>query len=329
MGGSGRRCPRVPLQLPADTQASQEQGRSPGPDVDTRETRSQRPSDSRFLPGQLPPSERPPSVGLGSAQPRTGPQPGWPLARTSFQKAKLNAPKRPRPVSAPRIPDTSEPRLPKETTFQASAASPTPAAPGVWQTQSLRTARDAWAPPRVRSSHCRAEPRKPHFPACLARPRRRREPPLVSMGTSPRSVPAAEPWSAKLRLPLRCPGSRTGSAAGESGGLAGRRPGGPDAPRRPGARALLGPPRSEAKGSGEAKPAWVPGARSPPAPRRRLVTPGRGPRPLPGVPGVAGAAGGRAGSARSPPSAPGLGPGFAPAAPGPGAHPSGLQIPIL
>lgn len=113
-----------------DTGASQEPERSPSPALNTCATRSSRPSCSRTLLGQLPPSERSPSVGPGSARAATGPKPARPLVRASFQKAKLKAPKRPRPYLCTRTPDASEPRLPRETTFQASVASPTPAAPG-------------------------------------------------------------------------------------------------------------------------------------------------------------------------------------------------------
>lgn len=148
-------------------------GRPPGPDPNACATRSARAPCSRTPLGRLPPSARPPAVGPGSARAEPGPQPGRPLVRASFQNAKREAPKRPRPCLRARSADASEPRLPRETAFQASAASPAPAAPGE---PSASTHRDAGAPSCVRASRRRVTAGKPHFPEGLAWPHRRREP---------------------------------------------------------------------------------------------------------------------------------------------------------
>lgn len=84
---------RIPSRSPAAAGASQALGQSPSPDVNPRATRSSRPSDSRCLLGQLPPSRSPPSAGPVSRA-RTDPEPGRPLIRTGCQRAKLCAPKR-------------------------------------------------------------------------------------------------------------------------------------------------------------------------------------------------------------------------------------------
>lgn len=91
--------------------------RSPSPDLNTCATRSSRFSCSRSLLCQSPPSER---DGRGA---KAAP------CRTSFPKAKLNEPET-APPPLPCILGASELQLPKETTFQASVASPTPAASG-------------------------------------------------------------------------------------------------------------------------------------------------------------------------------------------------------
>lgn len=130
----------------------------------------------------------------------------------------------------------------------------------------------------------RATARKPHFPACLARPRRREEPLFfVTMGTSRSRVRVVGPCGASSCC---SPSGALASGPGQpTAERAERQPGErrPSASKCsvPGVRALLGPRRSEAKGPGRpglARPRPALACAAPLVPRQRLPPPAEGGR---------------------------------------------------
>lgn len=239
----------------------------------------------------VPPGPAPTSASLSLRRARLGPGWGGPLVRRFSNRKSERAEEAVTspPPSLPRPPDASEPGPQKELRFgRASAASPMrvepgkgPAGPG--NPAPLPGPRRCGATSRLFVCR-RATARKPHFPACLARPRRREEPLFfVTMGTSRSRVPVVGPCGASSCC---SPSGALASGPGQpTAERAERQPGErrPSASKCsvPGVRALLGPRRSEAKGPGRpglARPRPALACAAPLVPRQRLPPPAEGGR---------------------------------------------------
>lgn len=183
-----------------ETGASQEPERPPGPDLNTRATRSSRPPCSRTLLGQLP------AFGTSSLR-RTRLCSGWdaPEARAAPRQGKFSKGKTGgAPISAP-APQTPPSRGRQE---KLPSGPPRPLLrrrrperrPGAGE-PSDSAHRDAGAPSCVHASRRRVTAGKPHFPECLAWPHRRRGPLSFPWETRPLTVereavaPFRVPWS--------------------------------------------------------------------------------------------------------------------------------------